>query len=231
MIQTFQSINAYLHELNAASIILRMLLAVTCGGMLGVERGRAHQSAGMRTYMLVSLGACAVMLTGQYIFLTFQTGDPARLGAQVVSGIGFLGAGSIMVSHDAKIRGLTTAAGLWSSACIGLAIGIGFYSVGIFGAILILVIMTRFRSVEFKLLLDTVWIPVYMEVDKGTSLNEMSDELAKMDLEIGDMRTQEGTDCDKVIVYLRNEKNHSWEEIVRFLEKINGVHFVRYFNS
>lgn len=77
--------------------------------------------------MLVCMGAAAVMLTGQYMFEEFQSGDPSRLGAQVISGIGFLGAGSIIISGKKRVKGLTTAAGLWVAGCIGLSIGIGFY--------------------------------------------------------------------------------------------------------
>lgn len=110
----------YLKELNILSVIVRILLAIICGGVIGIERRRAHQSAGMRTYMLVCMGAAIVMATGQYMYDTFKTGDPSRLGAQVISGIGFLGAGSIITSGKTKVRGLTTAAGLWVSACIGL---------------------------------------------------------------------------------------------------------------
>ena len=110
----------YLEGINLASITLRIVMSMVCGGVIGIERGKAHQPAGMRTYMLVCMGAAMVMLTGQYMYYHFQTGDPARLGAQVVSGIGFLGAGSIIISGKTKIKGLTTAAGLWTAACIGL---------------------------------------------------------------------------------------------------------------
>ena len=96
------------------SVTIRIIISVICGGVLGIERGKANQSAGMRTYILVSLGATLVMLTGHYMYDKFSTGDPARLGAQVISGIGFLGAGSIIVEGKTKVRGLTTtAAGLW----------------------------------------------------------------------------------------------------------------------
>ena len=112
----------YLEGINLASITMRIVMSMVCGGVIGIERGKAHQPAGMRTYMLVCMGAAMVMLTGQYMYYHFQTGDPARLGAQVVSGIGFLGAGSIIISGKTKIKGLTTAAGLWTAACIGLSL-------------------------------------------------------------------------------------------------------------
>lgn len=127
----------YINTINAISnneniiICARIILAIICGGLIGIERGRSNQPAGMRTYMLVCLGSTLVMLTSEYIYTNFHTGDPARLGAQVISGIGFLGAGSIIISGKTKVKGLTTAAGLWVSACIGIAIGIGFYSGGI----------------------------------------------------------------------------------------------------
>ena len=131
--QTAMMVVNTLKELNIISISFRIVLAVICGGVIGAERGRAHQPAGMRTYMLVCLGSTLVMSTGQYMYNTFEAGDPARLGAQVISGIGFLGAGSIIISGKTRVRGLTTAAGLWTAASIGLALGIGFYSAGILG--------------------------------------------------------------------------------------------------
>ena len=103
-------------ELNTGSIILRILLSIGVGGVIGLERGIKNQPAGFRTYMLVCLGASLVMMTNQYICDTFGGGDPSRLGAQVISGIGFLGAGTILVTNGSRIRGLTTAAGLWTAA-------------------------------------------------------------------------------------------------------------------
>ena len=133
MAEKLTALAAYLEEFNVLSVTVRILLATLCGGVLGIERGKANQAAGMRTHILVCLGATLIMLTGEYMFHKFSTGDPARLGAQVVSGIGFLGAGSIIVEGRTKVRGLTTAAGLWTAACIGLAVGIGFYTGGIAG--------------------------------------------------------------------------------------------------
>lgn len=110
-----------LREITYLSIALRIVIAVLCGGALGLERGMKNRPAGMRTYMLVCVGSCLIMLTNQYLFQVTQAGDPMRLGAQVVSGIGFLGAGTIVVTRHNRIKGLTTAAGLWSAAGVGLA--------------------------------------------------------------------------------------------------------------
>ena len=137
-----------LMQINEVTVAVRLALALICGGILGLERTRKQRAAGMRTYMLVSLGACIVMITGEYVFYKFDIGDPARLGAQVISGIGFLGAGSIVISGKSKIRGLTTAAGLWTSACIGLVIGIGFYECGVIATLAVYSIIGIFNRIN-----------------------------------------------------------------------------------
>ena len=105
-----------IREVTVLSVVLRIAVAVLLGGFMGMERGIKRRAAGLRTYMLVCVGSCMIMLTNQYIFQNYQSGDPVRMGAQVVSGIGFLGAGTIIVTRHNQIKGLTTAAGLWVSA-------------------------------------------------------------------------------------------------------------------
>lgn len=133
-------------------VIIRLLIAAGVGCIIGAEREHSHHPAGLRTNILVCVGACAVMLTGIQLWqeAMAQGGnpDPARLGAQVISGIGFLGAGTIM-KDNAAVRGLTTAAGLWTVACIGLAIGAGYYIIGLFSTFVVittLTIVARFRK-------------------------------------------------------------------------------------
>ena len=130
-----------LGDITIWSIITRFILVVICSGVIGVERARRRHAAGLRTYILVGLGAMIVIFTNQYIYEVFNTGDVARLGAQVISGIGFLGAGTILVTSRSQIKGLTTAAGLWACACLGISIGIGFYTLSIIGFILILFVL------------------------------------------------------------------------------------------
>ena len=115
--------------LTDSSIVIRILFSLVIGGILGLERGLKNRPAGLRTYILVCMGSCIVMMTNQYVYQVYGTGDPVRMAAQVISGIGFLGAGTIIVTRRNQIKGLTTAAGLWASACIGLSIGIGLYEV------------------------------------------------------------------------------------------------------
>lgn len=135
-----------LQELNAVTALIRLLLAMLLGGLLGTEREYRHRPAGLRTYMIVCVASALVMLTGEFIFTRYDTGDPTRLAAQVISGIGFLGAGTIVVTAR-QVTGLTTAAGLWASACIGLAAGAGYYLGAVLCGVLVIVIMTVFHVI------------------------------------------------------------------------------------
>lgn len=136
-----------LYELNFITIAVRVALAIFVGGLIGTERDIKNRAAGVRTHMLVCLGAAVVMLTNQYAVITFPDLDIdlTRMGAQVISGIGFLGAGTILVTSHNRIRGLTTAAGLWAAATLGLAIGIGFYEMAFVGSLAVLFIVVFLR--------------------------------------------------------------------------------------
>ena len=113
---------------NDISVALRLLLALLMGGLIGMERGRHGRAAGMRTHVLVCLGSCMTALVGVYILQYINPAENVtRIAAQVISGIGFLGAGTILIRNQAIITGLTTAAGVWCTATIGIALGYGFY--------------------------------------------------------------------------------------------------------
>jgi len=162
-------------ELTIASLVLRILLSIVLGGTIGLERGLKNRAAGLRTYMLVCMGACIVMVTNQYIYQAYGTGDPVRMGAQVVSGIGFLGAGSIIVTARNQIKGLTTAAGLWASACVGLAVGIGLYEVALMGTASIFIILTLMHNIDDKLRHNSKRLDVYVELKKGVPISVFFD--------------------------------------------------------
>lgn len=155
-----------IREINTMSILLRFGLCILCGGLIGLERETKHRAAGFRTHILVCTGATVVMLTGQYIhnFIS-ENADPSRLGAQVISGIGFLGVGTIIVTKSAKVRGLTTAAGLWTAACIGIAIGIGFYEVAILGTITVLIATVGMLRIDEFFYQRSSVLNLYIEVN------------------------------------------------------------------
>jgi len=136
--------------LSDRQVILRLVLSVVLSGFIGFERQMHRRNAGLRTHMLVSLGSCLIMLTSLYLFDIYSSKvalDPARIAAGVITGIGFLGAGTIIRDTEG-VRGLTTAASLWVVAGIGLAIGCGFYSAGIFTTGLALVALFFLRHAE-----------------------------------------------------------------------------------
>lgn len=160
-----------LSSVNDTSIILRLVMAVLCGGIIGFERGRVGRPAGLRTHVLVCLGSTLAVLTNQYVFETYGVSDPTRLGAQVISGIGFLGAGTIIVTGRHQVKGLTTAAGLWATACMGLAIGIGFYKAAVVGCILIFFSTVVLHRLDNNMLSKSKVLDLYMEIDKTASMS------------------------------------------------------------
>ena len=154
-----------LQEVNLVSTIVRLGLALILGGMLGMERGRKRRPAGLRTYMIVCIGSALVMVTSQYMMAEFGTGDPARMGAQVISGIGFLGVGTIMITSR-QVKGLTTAAGLWSSAAVGLALGVGFYEAAVIAGVTIYFVMNVLQHWDVHVHRKAKYMDIYLEYSK-----------------------------------------------------------------
>lgn len=179
----------HLRELSMGSVLFRLILAMLFGGLIGLERGRKWGSAGLRTYMLVSLGAALTMLLGQYelVMVTEEWAeisslvgvktDVARFGAQVINGIGFLGAGTIIVTGRQEVKGLTTAAGLWASGCGGLAIGAGFYECVILAFILIIVVLRALPYIETLVIENARNINIFVEF---SSLDDIGAIIAKI---------------------------------------------------
>lgn len=163
----------YFYDINILSVTFRLFLAVVFGGIIGLERGATKHPAGFRTHILVCVGAALAMLTNQFIYETMTSiADPSRMGAQVITGVGFLGVGTIMVTGGQKIKGLTTAAGLWASACIGLALGIGFYSGAIIAGIMVLSALTFLKKFESYIYDLSRVMDLYVELKSIPALKE-----------------------------------------------------------
>lgn len=160
------------YDINIVSVSVRLVLAVIFGGIIGLERGANNHAAGFRTHILVCVGAALVMVTNEYICQFNELADPARLGAQVITGVGFLGAGTIMVTGRNKVKGLTTAAGLWASACLGLAIGIGFYEGALVAVILIYIALALLPKVEEFFFKFSRSLDLYIEIDSVEHFRE-----------------------------------------------------------
>lgn len=179
-----------LRELTYLAVGLRLLTALIMGGVLGLERGMKNRPAGLRTYMLVCVGSCLIMMTNQYIFQATGTGDPTRMSAQVISGIGFLGAGTIVVTQHNQIKGLTTAAGLWACAAAGLALGIGFYEAAVAGGMAIFVVLTLLQRMDDRMHRKGRLLDIYFELAKGYPLGEFMRAVRDMDLDISSIRME-----------------------------------------
>ena len=140
-----------LREINTLTILFRMVLAIICGGLIGLERSVKNRPAVFRTHILIIVGATTASLTGHYIYLNMSLPtDMSRLGAQVITGLGFIGAGTSIVTGQKTVKGLTTAAGLWATGIVGLAIGAGFYEGAIVGTIAILFCEIVMGKVKIK---------------------------------------------------------------------------------
>ncbi|NMB43847.1 MAG: MgtC/SapB family protein, partial [Clostridiales bacterium] len=186
-----------------------------------------NRPAGFRTYMLVCVGATLVMSTNQYVYQTFGASDPTRLGAQVVSGIGFLGAGTIMVTKRNQIKGLTTAAGLWAVACIGLAIGIGFYAGAIIGGLAIFLANTVLHTLDDKIRQKGLLIDIYIEFSNISHISSFLSFLHKQGMEVKDMSINKGQipgeEHVALIVTIDNSRRLSVENIIEILSATTGI--------
>ena len=177
-----------LRDVTFWSVALRMTLAVICGGIIGIEREYKRRPAGFRTHILICLGAAMTTLTSQYLYLVMgQYTDMARLGAQVVAGIGFIGAGTIIVTRRQRVKGLTTAAGLWAAAIIGLSLGGGFYEGGLFATALIMIAELFFSRVEYRMLENAPEVNLYIEYSGNATLDELLREFRERGLKILNM--------------------------------------------
>lgn len=221
----------FLVEVNFFSIILRLILAVICGGILGIERAKKHHAAGFRTYILVCLGSTVAMITNEFIMLSTGSGDGARLGAQVISGIGFLGAGTILVTSRNQIKGLTTAAGLWACACLGLAIGVGFYTLAISTTILITIVLSILPIMEKFFTRNSRRFEIHIEFETRENLKQFVNTARTMGFEISSIEKNPAYASSGLSVYsiqlkVKNKKgkiNHK-----SFLEAFSNLEYVNY---
>ncbi|MEG1873922.1 MAG: MgtC/SapB family protein [Angelakisella sp.] len=212
------------------SLLLRMGIAVVCGGIIGMERGRKGRPAGFRTHILVCVGACLAMLTNQFVCELYG-GDPARLGAQVISGIGFLGAGTIIVTGRHQVKGLTTAAGLWASACMGLAVGIGFYEAALVACVIIVLVSTLLHRFDHYMLRHSKVMDLYIEfrdtADISTFMTKLKVQgihVVEIEMTTVSVSTSDATVAAVMTVKSDEAKEHS--DLLALISQMQGVKFV-----
>lgn len=218
-----------LRELTLLSITLRLLIAALCGGLIGVERGRKRHAAGLRTHAVVCIGAACVMMVNQYITLMFQPdGDPARMGAQVISGIGFLGAGSIIVTgrqQGQRVKGLTTAAGLWASACMGLAVGIGFYEGALVMFLLLILVIAALNHMDETYIKSPASVQLYLELQPDLPLSAVLEPLRAQGWRMTSLLQQE-EHAGRITILLdiqQEGRRQSAEQLLCSVRSVEGV--------
>jgi len=206
-------------------------MAMVLGGVIGFEREIGNRPAGFRTHTLVCVGSTLVMLTSQYLFEAYSgivNLDPARLGAQVISGIGFLGAGTI-IKYGPHVRGLTTAASLWVVACVGLAIGAGFYWGAITATVLVYITLILLKKVEKIFVRDVGTIEINLGLEnKPGQIAKVTDVMGRLSVQIKDIRMIHNEDEDedtwtKAKFYVRLPAGMHKDTLMAELKQVDGV--------
>ena len=234
-----ESVFEYLRQLNTVSMMLRIVLAVVMGGLLGLERERKSSPAGFRTYMLVAIGSTVTMMLSQYLDVMLQTRwltqaqalgvqhDVSRFGAQVINGVGFLGAGTIILTGRKRVKGLTTAAGLWASACLGLAIGAGFYECALASMAMIFVCMYVLPATERIIIARSRYMNILAELDRFEHFGGVANLLREEGVRVHDVDINKEKDSHtaqlsvRLSVYLPKKYNHM--ELLAKLSTLAGV--------
>lgn len=225
-------IGDWLGTVNVLSISIRLLLAALFGGIIGIERTTKKHAAGLRTYILVAIGACMIMLTNLFIVESYGSGDIGRMGAQVISGIGFLGAGTIIITSRNRIKGLTTAAALWACAAMGLALGVGFYTLSIIGFIIIFVALTLLPIIENYFTKHTSNYEIHIEFEKSEDLRFFINYVRERNLRIKTLEKNmayESSGLSVYTIYLSHEREFKIQghrDVIEDIRKLPYVHHV-----
>jgi len=217
----------FMREMTTLSVVLRMLLAFLCGGVIGLEREYKHRPAGFRTHILICLGAAMTTLTSQYLYLTMQMyTDVARLGAQVIAGIGFIGAGTIVVTRQRRVKGLTTAAGMWTSAIIGLACGAGYVECAIFATLLVMAAEMLLIRLEYRVASGAREMNIYVEYTEADRMTEILQGLRAEKVRITNLEISRRVEGDRrysAVVSLGNLRGIPAERLLSRLEAMDDV--------
>ncbi|MBO7303468.1 MAG: MgtC/SapB family protein [Clostridia bacterium] len=214
-------------EIGLLAVSIRLLVALICGGIIGIERERKHRPAGFRTHILICIGAAMTTLTSQYIaFNLGQTTDLARLGAQVIAGIGFIGAGTIIVTKRKNVKGLTTAAGLWASAIVGLCAGAGFIEGALLTTIIIIVaelLLARFEYFMVSSSRTVVIFVEYSDTNKLTAIVETVKENSSYirDIEITKSSGENNNSCAIFSIQMPRRRTH--DKMINLIANLDGV--------
>lgn len=215
---------------NSSAVVIRLVFSVLVGMIVGIDRGFKRRGAGVKTHTLVCLGSTLVMLTGQYIYMNFEGNmDISRMAAQVISGVGFLGVGTIIVTGRNQVRGLTTAAGLWSCACLGLAIGIGFVEGALVTVLLVIITLNLLSRVDGWLHRYARVFELYLEFSTNKCISSFVNEMHKQDIriisfEIGKSRIKGEGPTALAVLEVRHRGKRP--ELMNYIRQMDSVKFV-----
>lgn len=217
---------------NIQNILIRVIVATVLGGVIGLDRGMKHRGAGTKTITVVCLGATLVMLTEQYIQINFAgLANMTRMAAQVISGVGFIGVGTIIVSKH-RVRGLTTAATLWASACVGLAVGIGFVEGGILITVMMLLSLHILPYVERFATRHSRYCNVFFDLERSRHLHAVIQSLKEADITIDSLEMsgpddgEDGISVHMVLYMKRTTERAEIYEILMKTDKVSSVDFL-----
>ena len=220
----------YMRDLNLVTASVRLVLALIIGGIVGLERGRVGRAAGMRTHILVSIGAALTAMIGFYIrdVLEVTNSDPLRIAAQVISGIGFLGVGTIFIKGRFQITGLTTAAGLWATAAMGLALGAGFYEGALITFVLIILTVTILHRLEYRITKKYNRFGIYIEIGSTEVVRQAIDALNAAypitDVQVTPPRSGKADNVGiEANVHISGKARVTPDDVVRSLEALDFV--------
>lgn len=219
-----------LKDFNYFSIIVRILLSILIGTIIGLDRETKKHSAGVRTHSFVCLGATLTMLLGLFLYYNYSNSvDISRIGAQVISGIGFLGVGTIIISPNKTVRGLTTAASLWTTATIGLCIGSGFYFGAIFGCIVAVFLLKYLDRLDIILKKKTDIRFYYVECREVSAIEKIENLISKEDLYMFSFNTEPPKSKENKIgirISIDTDFNHSMKDLITKIKDLEEVSFM-----
>lgn len=214
----------FLRDISTVSVLVRLLISVICGGAIGIEREHKRRPAGFRTHILICLGAAMTTMTSQFLFLDMHLyTDIGRLGAQVVAGIGFIGAGTIIVTKRRQVKGLTTAAGLWTCAIIGLAIGAGYYEAAIISTTIILLAEVFFSKFEYWILVNSKNLNIYVEYNGNEHLDNVIKLIKGYRIVILDLEITKSGNNPCAIFQLQLPKRLSHDKVMTAISTSEGI--------
>ena len=219
----------FIREMNMLAITARLVLAVLCGGLIGLEREVRRRSAGFRTHILICMGSAITILTNLYLYQVMHLyTDISRMGAQVIAGVSFVGAGTIIVTRSNRVKGLTTAAGLWTASIIGLACGAGYAECAIFATLMVMFAELVLIRIEYRFVKRSSEVNLYVEYSLPSTVQRLvrvlrTEKIPMNDMEVNRMSEANGSYRYSAILTILLTRQDLEQKIIQKFEQTDGV--------